>query len=311
MTFISMSMPFEGRLFIEILNLAVCAVLFNIRIYHWRMQEIKDYKLSATGLSSILFALLYCSQIVTLEIRSYTGHSSWCYMSVKLISVTYVLHRVLIYLFLILRLEIVSQGRRQRIVWTGKVVIVVSGIFMVAATMVYTEGFKDQDLTCRFKSKKAFLAIILMMDIFICVSGTWMFIHPLRLTVRNIEDWELRCMLRKTQKWSIVCLVSTLLVLFTLVVIEGGVVFVAFDCSITSFALVMMMSPATRDVTPESDVSFSHMTIGELQQITGTDQEKPFGFKTSGLKLSSSRVMLSSEFFLDMQFQTTSSCIYS
>jgi len=264
MTLISLSMPFEGRLFIAILNMAVCAVLFSIRVYHWRIKEREDWKLNAAGLSSILVALLYCSFVVTSEIRAQLGDTWWCHLSMKLISVTYVIHRILIYLFIILRLEVVIQFTSFRIIDTGKVIIVVSGIFMVVATMVFSRGIPDQNLNCWFESAEEILAIMYIIDILICVSGTWMFIQPLRLYVRHIDDMKVRYMLRKMQFWSIVCLVSTLLVMFTIVVIDGGGVLIAFDCSITSLGLVMMMAPVTHEVLTESNIPSSPREIVEL-----------------------------------------------
>jgi len=309
MTLISLSMPFEGRLFIAILNMAVCAVLFSIRVYHWRIKEREDWKLNAAGLSSILVALLYCSFVVTSEIRAQLGDTWWCHLSMKLISVTYVIHRILIYLFIILRLEVVIQSTSFRIIDTGKVIIVVSGIFMVVATMVFSRGIPDQNLNCWFESAEEILAIMYIIDILICVSGTWMFIQPLRLYVRHIDDMNVRYMLRKTQIWSIVCLVSTLLVMFTIVVIDGGGVLIAFDCSITSLGLVMMMSPVTHEVLTESNLPSSPGEIVELGAITNVSPKRELsGLKISyGLKRPSSKYEFSSELFTDMLFLSSPS----
>jgi len=230
------------------LCLATCAVLLSIRFYHWWLQKIKDTKLTVTCVSCMVLALLYCFELLMTEFKSFSGSSGdklYCDVSMKLITVTYALHRILIYIFIILRLELITQSGSQssRIICAGKAVIGVCGTFLVIAAMSYINGILDLNFHCKFESKNLVLIMMFMIDTFICISGTWLFIHPLSLYLRDIEDSSLRNFLRTTKIWSLVCLVSTLLVMVIIVIVDGAALIAVFDCSITAFSLLMMMSP--------------------------------------------------------------------
>merc|ERR550534_1158263 len=134
MTLISLSMPFEVRVCMAILSFAACAVFLSIRVYHWRLQKLEDTKLGLTGILCMVLALLYCLEILITELWVNTGNSMdafWCELSMKLITVTYTLHRIIVYIFIILRLELLIQIDfvSSRTIFVGKAVIGVSGTF--------------------------------------------------------------------------------------------------------------------------------------------------------------------------------------
>jgi len=245
MTFISLSVPYEVRSFFSILNFVACGVLIIIRVYHQRKYKIQDRKLTATGLSCLLVSLIYCLTSANTQMEWYFGNIRWCALSMKLAAATYALYRFLLYLFVIFRLEVVNQADivSSRIIDAGKAVIVITGIFMVVSTIVYTKGVTEQDLSCLFEFDNSVLVILFLIDTSVCVAGTWMFIKPISQILRHIESKSFQFMLRKTKMWSLVCFISTLVAMLTVAVFDGAVGVFAFDCSITSFSLVMMMSP--------------------------------------------------------------------
>merc|ERR1719184_243838 len=104
------------------------------------------------------------------------------------------------------------------------------GSLQLAAAILFTKGVTDEYSSCSFDIENSVLVTIYVIDTSICVTGTWMFISPLRNILRSIENRKLSYMLRKTKFWSIVCLVSTLVALFVLGVIDGVAGFVTFDC---------------------------------------------------------------------------------
>jgi len=214
----------------------------------------KQSRLSATGLSCMLIALLYCLELVIHEIKWLSNDQRWCDLTMKLAAATYTLHRVLLYTFIILRLETVNQFNfvSYRIIYACKAVVGVTGIFMVFASIVFSKGLEDQHFNCKFECNEGILFTIAAIDISICVVGTWLCIRPLRSSIRNIENLTLRYMIRKTKIWSTVCLISTLLALLTVGVIDGAAGVMAFDCSITSFSLVRIMSPVSLKMLSKS-----------------------------------------------------------
>jgi len=275
MTLFTLSVPFEARCFFSFLNWVTCAVLVIIRVHNQRKQKIEQPQLSATGLLCMLIALLYCSELVIHEIKWLLDDKRWCDLSMKLAAATYTLHRILLYTFLILRLETVNQKNflSSWIIDACKVVIGVTGIFMVFASIVFSEGVEDQHFNCKFQCNEGILFTIAVIDISICVGGTWMCIRPLRLSMRHIENFTLRYMIRKTKIWSIVCLISTLLALLTVGVIDGAAGVMGFDCSITSFSLVRIMSPVSLKTLSQSSNTLTQNASIQVEPRTRVAQE--------------------------------------
>jgi len=246
MTFIPLSVPYEVRSFFSILNFVACGILIIIRVYHQRKYKMKVSKLTVTGLSCLLVSLIYCLTSANTQMDWYFGNIlRWCELSMKLAAGMYALYRFLLYIFVVFRLEVVNQANfvSSRIIDTGKAVIVITGIFMVTSTIVYTKGVTEQDFICVFEFDETVLVILFLIDSSVCVAATWMFIKPISEILKHIESNSFRHMLRKTKMWSLVCFLSTLLAMLTVAVFDGVVWIFAFDCSITSFSLVMMMSP--------------------------------------------------------------------
>jgi len=245
MTRTSLSVPYELRSFFVILNFVACGVLIIVRVYHLRNAEIEERKITVTCLSCQLVALIYCLTTANTQMEWFFGNVRWCDLSRKMAATTYALWRVLLYLFIIFRLEVVNQGNfvNSRIIDTCKFVIGVAGIFMVASTIVYAKGITDQHFNCLFEIEDSIIIVMFMIDASVCVGGTWMFIRPLAQITRDIENLKIQYILRKTKIWSIVCFISTMVATLTVAAFDGAVGVFAFDCSITSFSLVMMMAP--------------------------------------------------------------------
>jgi len=210
-----------------------------------RNAEIENRKITATCLLCQLVALIYCLTAANIQMEWYFDNIRWCSLSMKIGATTYALWRVLLYLFIIFRFEIVNQVKivSPRIIDIGKAVIVGAGIFMVASLIVYAKGITDQHFNCLFEINNSIIIVLFMIDASICVGGTWMFIRPLAQMTRDFEDLKIQFFLRKTKMWSIVCFISTLVATLTVGVFNGAEGVFAFDCSVTSFSMVMMLSP--------------------------------------------------------------------
>jgi len=248
MTRTSISVPYELRASFVILNFVACGVLIIIRLYHQSLQKIEQRKVSMSGLSCLLVALIYCLITANTQMEWYFGDVRWCSLSRKMAATTYALWRILLYLFIIFRLELIIQTNfvSSRIIDMVKAAIVVAGIFMVVSTIVFTKGITDEQLNCLFEIDNSIILVLFMIDASVCIGGTWMFIRPLSQITRQIESLKMQYILRKTKIWSIVCFSSTLVSMLTVAAFDGAVGVFAFDCSITSFSLVIMMAPISQ-----------------------------------------------------------------
>lgn len=235
-------MPNEVHIFFAILNTVLCAVLIVVRVHHQKKK--KKNKILNLVLLCMLFGFLSCLGILSTEL--YFADTQHCRLSLKLNGAAYSLHRVLLYTFIILRLEVVNQSgiMNRKIIVVGKVVIGVIGTFIVLTSTLSTKGITmDQHPKCMFKMNNGLLVTLFVIDAVICAGGTWVFVRPLRLTSRHIESEIIRYLVKRTRIWSIVSLMATLTSMLTVAVFDGFTGVFAFDCSITSFSLVMMMSP--------------------------------------------------------------------
>jgi len=235
----------EVRTFFAIFNSVVCLVLFVIRLYHWKNGKPVVIKLSLTGSSCILVATLCCFALLNQTTEVTFGDMKFCDFSLRLTLSTYALHRALLYLFIILRLEVVNQIKfmNPRIITLGIVVIAIFGILMVVTTTLSVHGTADNFRKCTLVMKNEIIVPFFVIDGLICAAGTWMFMLPLRNTLRSIEHESISQLLEKTRTWSLVSLICTMMSMLTIAFTDGAGGVIGCDCSITSFSLVMMMAP--------------------------------------------------------------------
>jgi len=257
----------EVRTFFAILNAVVCVVLFIIRLYHWKKGKTEVIKLSLTGSSCIFIATLCCFSLVNQVTDTVFGDIRLCDFSLRLTLSTYALHRALLYLFIILRLEVINRSKfiNPRIITLGIIVIGIIGISMVVTTMLSVHGTTDNFRKCTLVMRNEIIVPFFVLDGLICASGTWMFIHPVRKTLRNIEQESVRHTLGKTMTWSIVSLISTIISMLTIAITDGAGGVIGCDCSITSFSLVMMMAPVRRKLIANIDSSSRKEAIMEVE----------------------------------------------
>jgi len=251
---LSVILPTEVYTSFAIVNFVACAVMVIIRVYDWKKRKIENLQLSAIGLSAMLFSLLCCFGLMNTQSELYFGDDRWCELSLKVNSGTYSMSRVLLYIFIILRVEVINQANfiSSRFINGVKAVMGITGIITVVIAIVFTNGVPDEHFGCGFEMDSAILVPLGLIDFSICAGGTWVFIYPLRKTLQDIESEDLRDVIDRTTIWSVVSLMSTLLGLLTITIIDGAGGVVGFDCSITTFSLLMMMSPRSRKVVPES-----------------------------------------------------------
>jgi len=270
----------EVKVFFATLNLVLCAIFSSIRIYQQRMQS-ELQKLSATGLCCMLAALLQCACVLNTETWWYFGNvERYCDLSLKLATFIYAVYRTLLYMFIILRIEIVNQWKsiKKRTIRIGKVVVVIFGIFIMSCSLIFAHGVEDLDLHegCTYEIEVSIITVSLLADLMICILGTWMFIRPLRATLSAIEDENLRHMLRWTAIWSTVSLFSTMIAFLITVAIDSAAGFIGFDCSITSFSLLMMLYPEgnifRRQTSCEMESS-NHQSENAELELTQVDDE--------------------------------------
>jgi len=273
---IYVSLSNEARTSIAALNTLACAIFVILRVYHQKKYRTVVRQISWMGLSCMFTGFLVCFLLVNSASETYFGDEDrWCILSLKLNSGAYTLHRVLLYIFIILRLQVVSQYNimYKRIIKRAKMVIGTTGTFMVVLMVVSTDGITDEDGRCTFQIVNFILIPLFAIDAIICFGGTYMFIRPLRRTLAQIECEEIANVLKKTMTWSLVSLGATLFTMLLIAVTDGAGVTVSFDCSITSFSLVMMMAPASPVEGPKSD-QLEKNAIVEAQEITSVFKKK-------------------------------------
>jgi len=256
--------------FFALFNLSLCTIFVCIRVYHQRKWKTEQPKLSLTGLGCMVAALVCCCALVNTQVEFYFGDKRYCDLSMKLPAGMYTLHRILLYIFVILRLEVVNQTNfvATRIIRFAKVFIGAAGIFLVVASIVFSRGVNDGVYDCAYEVNFGIVVVAFAFDTIICVAATWMFIQPLRNTLRNLESVSLSYMLKKTKFWSIVCFVSTMLTMISFAILDGAGWMAGFDCSVTSFALLMMMSPVKDSVrtwsSKKANVEAVEITSGSV-----------------------------------------------
>jgi len=153
------------------------------------------------------------------------------------------------------------------------------GTCMVVVMVVSTDGITDQLGRCTFKMKTIVLIPLFSIDAFVCFGGTYMFIRPLKETLSHIEDESIASVLQRTMTWSLFCLGATLMTMLIIGVTDGLGVFVSFDCSVTSFSLVMMLAPAEflRD-SSKLDPNLENANV-EIEDLTNVFKKSESGYE--------------------------------
>jgi len=271
------------RVFFALLNSFACVVLLIIRIYHQKKQKREVLKLSVASFSCIFVALVCCLGVANTTSDWIFGDFRWCGLSLRFSLAAYTLHRVLLYMFIILRLEVINKSKLMdpRLIKAAKIVIGIIGISMVVVTTLSIHGTTHSNNICTLIMRNDILITFFAFDALICCGGTWMFMRPLRKTLRQIERGSVRYILEKTRTWSLVSLVATIITLLTIVVTDGAGGVITFDCSITSFSLVMMMAPLRRKLFSKNDLSLSKKSSGKVEVIRRDVQKKPSGLEPS------------------------------
>jgi len=266
----------EVHISLAILNLVICASLIIVRVNHWKKEKNTVPKLSVTGLSCMLVGFLTCWGNLNSESGWYFGDYKWCELSIKLDTVTYTLHRVLLYTFIILRLEVVNKSAymNPRIIKVGKVVICVAGTFTVLTSTLSAKGIRDERYNCLFYMNSNLLVMLFVVDTSVCVGGTWVFLRPLWLTLKHIDSESVRYMVNSTTSWSLICLMSTLTSMLTIAIFDGSAGVVAFDCSVTCFSLVMMMSPVKSRLLLKKYQNSRHKASVEVEEMSSDVHKK-------------------------------------
>lgn len=255
----------QVHVFIAITNLVACTLFSMIRVYHHSKWRLELPRLSITSLLCMLLGILVCLIVLNNESGWYFQNvEKYCDWSIKLCVFTYTLHRILLYVFIIFRIEIVNKLKiiGKRTITFGKFLIAANGIYMLTCSMIFPHGEKDLVMNkgCSFHVWYVVLFIGVAFDVFIYVGGTYLFIRMLRHTFRLVvEDENLRLILRKTVFWAAISLMSTVIAMLIVGFVDGAAGVVSFDCSVTSFSLLMMMYPvregAARRVAPDSSVN--------------------------------------------------------
>jgi len=276
---VSVSLSFEAKNYLAAFNLAVCTILLIAQVYYLRNHKIKQPKIIATGLSVMVLAFLYCITLVSLQSEWIFGDIKWCNPVMKLSSIFYALLRIVLYIFIILRVEVVNQSNSisPRLILVCKAVIGVLGFVMVAFSIIFPIGVADEYSICSFDvTVDRILVPVFASDTFICIGGTWMFLRPIKKTLVYMDDPELRNTLRTTTIWSIVCLVSTLLATFFFAIVGGFQGVLGFDCNITSLGMLMMLpkgrkipSKTSGDSSQVGTVAFAKTRVAEDKQFSG------------------------------------------
>lgn len=269
MGLISVTVPIEVHTFFAILNAVACFVFLTLRVYHQKIVGIKLSKISITALLCMLAAFFQCLVAVSNQTEWYFGSPRYCDLSMKLTAACWTAHRALLYMFIILRSEIVNHMNivEKRIIKTSKVIIAVTGVFMVTAAAIWSHGKEDDFYLCRYEINNELTIAMVVVDISVCVAGTWLFIRPLRQILRVVECENLRNILSKMTLWTTVSIISTLLTILTVSVIDGAAGVVGFDCSITSFCLLMMMLPEKSKVVSKNNNHSSEKEVVEISRL--------------------------------------------
>jgi len=277
MPLIDLDVPDIVKYVLVVSSMFTCALMLIVRLYHQKKKYIEKHKLSVMVLSCIFLAFLHCCAALNIESNWYFGDKRWCELSMKMSVATYTLHRFLLYTFIIIRVEVVNQVNimSSRNFSIGKVVIGVSGILVATSAIMFTRGISDEEATCRFDTNGSLILIQILIDTSICVTGTWMFTGPVRRSLIESPHGKMRDMLARTRSWSIVCLVSTLLAMSTLVLFSGLGVIISIDCSVTSLALVMMMSPVNSNMISTMNLEFPVIPGCTADELFTVDKPTP------------------------------------
>jgi len=262
-----------------ILNLLACVVFLAIRLYQIRNCA-RPNLMSFTGLGCMVAAVLQCVALVNSQTEWYFGSvGSYCDMSMKLCSMFYTLLRVLLYGFVVLRLGVVLKSRLMNI---GKLVVAVLGTFQVLVSLVFPHGSKVDDSSCAFDMDSTFLIVTASVDMMICFGATWLFLRPLKQALVSTEDEIIRQMFIKARLWSAISIITTVITVLTVTLVDGAAGVVGFDCSITSYCLLKMLTPVRADTKNENKVKMQVVKMTKLPDSGHSSGIRPSEVRLNG-----------------------------
>jgi hypothetical protein len=264
MTIWSANVSKEWDTVFAVFNSVACFVFITLLLYYQRIGEIKLSKLSVTALLSMLGAFSQCLASVNIQAEWFLGNPGrFCDLSMKLTTTSYAVHRALLYMFIILRSEVVNTANfvETRIIYASKIVIALDSVLMVSLSAIFAQA----DEECGFEFNKWLILLISFFDLCVCGTGTYLFIRPVRQLLKFEECERLKRVLGKMMFWSTISLISTVVAILTVLIIDGAAGVVGFDCSLTSFCLLRMMTPVKYEEHSQSNKNSNQQRGVEMQ----------------------------------------------
>lgn len=204
------------------------------------------------GLCSIAFSSLETIMILVCEVNEFPNGQLWCTLNLKISSSFYVLHRVFLYGFVVLRIEVIMDNRRRGKLKVVKWFLILYSLSLTCAVLVFTNGNYEGHHTCNLNSDQTALVMLMfigfIIDIIICVSSTCVFLRQLWPVLKFDEDSVLRYIAKK-ELWCVgTSLLSTTLTLIGLALLEDvSGILIGIDGAITTISLVILLSPPVRN----------------------------------------------------------------
>jgi len=279
---ISVNFPIQIDIGCAIFNAVMTGGSLILRLRHHYKYPSKLKWMSAMGFASILVGCLVCWGLINAAtLWVYGNIHRWCDLNVKVTCSLYVLHRSCLYAFVVLRIEVVN--RKEMISeWTiraGKWVVSVLCISLFVVAVVCPYGVEDENWVCTFEMNYTVLVVGFLFNLLICLGSSWLFIRPLWQILEKTNDVALQKTVRKEFIFLGTSIFFTVITILTIAMVDGGSGILGFDCAVSSFCLVMLMSPVKRNGKWKGEweytnrISVSRSCASPLQ----ADQKRPSG----------------------------------
>jgi len=178
------------------------------------------------------------------------------------------MHRFCIYAFIVFRVELVSRkdvisGWKFR---AGKCAVLLFCSCLLVFAIVFPYGVEDENWACNLEMDWIIIYICFAFDMILLFGASWLFIRPLwNILKTSDDDTALRITVRKELVWLGLSVLVKLLTFLTLGLVDGSGGVIGFDCSISSFCLVMVMTPIKQRST-DGDWTKSEAVVGSCDQ---------------------------------------------